>query len=52
MKIQYLRVQQGPKDDLNDLNGWNKDGWNKVHPGVDDNEDVEDDDEDAILEGR
>jgi len=47
MKIQYLRVQQGPKDDLNDLNG-----WNKVHPGVDDDEDVEDEDEDAILEGR
>mmetsp|Transcript_2486 Transcript_2486/g.2699 ORF Transcript_2486/g.2699 Transcript_2486/m.2699 type:complete len:184 (-) Transcript_2486:173-724(-) len=38
---------QGPKDDLNDLNG-----WNKLHPGVDDDEDVEDDDEDAILEGR
>jgi len=26
-------------------------GWNKLHPGVDDDEDVEDNDEDTILEG-
>jgi len=42
-EMRRMFPNQGPKDDLN--------GWSKLHPGVDDDEDVEDDDEDAILEG-